>query len=182
MFGAGHSNGTEMSLTIQHRKEAVSRAHVRAVAARTGANISIPEHDYGTDVIFSEVTARADGERVRYVEHTFVAAQLKCSHDVDLQGGNVRYDLEAKTYNDLTMLTTMPRILILVHVPENEAEWVDFGDEAMVLKRSSYWFSLRGMTETTNSASVRISIPTAQRFVPAALQGMFDRIKAGGVP
>ena len=38
-----------MSITVQHQKEALGQAYVRAVIAKAGFNFGKSEHDYGYD-------------------------------------------------------------------------------------------------------------------------------------
>jgi hypothetical protein len=49
-------------LTRSHRKEALSRAYVRAIAAQAGLTVSEPETDYGIDMTLRAITMR-DGRR-----------------------------------------------------------------------------------------------------------------------
>lgn len=87
-----------MSITVQHQKEALGQAYVRAVIAKAGFNFGKSEHDYGYDGTIKEVVNRGG----RYVESCFgINFQLKSSCDVTFENGHVVYDLESKNYNDL---------------------------------------------------------------------------------
>ena len=68
-----------MSITVQHQKEALGQAYVRAVIAKAGFNFGKSEHDYGYDGTIKEVVNRGG----RYVESCFgINFQLKSSCDV----------------------------------------------------------------------------------------------------
>lgn len=56
-----------MSITVQHQKEALGQAYVRAVIAKAGFNFGKSEHDYGYDGTIKEVVNRGG----RYVESCF---------------------------------------------------------------------------------------------------------------
>lgn len=101
-----------------------------------------------------------------------LAAQLKCTHTVDPSGPTFTYDLEVKDYDRLRVPREklyVPRVLIVVHVPEDPDEWMASGPEQMVLKRCAYWVSLTGARPTTNTSTVAVNIPTEQVFDVASL-------------
>lgn len=104
-----------MSITVQHQKEALGQAYVRAVIAKAGFNFGKSEHDYGYDGTIKEVVNRGG----RYVESCFgINFQLKSSCDVTFENGHVVYDLESKNCNDLVEESSMlPNILILLALP-----------------------------------------------------------------
>lgn len=151
-------------MDLNSRKDHFSRAVVRAVAATAGVTATVPEHDQDSaDMSFAAPdTNEAPGARLD--------AQLKCSQNISPQDGRFSYALPVKNYNDLRWAELyVPRILIVVHVPANPAEWMTTGPDRMVLKRCAYWVSLAGAGETENTSTVSITIPTEQVFDPAAL-------------
>ena len=84
-----------MSITVQHQKESLGQAYVRAVVAKAGFNIAVSEHDYGVDGLIKDVADRGG----RYFETGFgINFQLKSSVDVVFEDGFVVYDLESKNY------------------------------------------------------------------------------------
>lgn len=146
---------------LSHRKDHFSRAVVRAVAAAAGIDASVPPHDQnGKDIEFTapDVAGKSMGQ---------LAAQLKCTHTVETSGTSFSYDLEVKDYDRLRVPLTdlyVPRILIVVHVPDDPGEWVASDPGKMVLKRCAYWHSLTGAPPTTNTSTVAVTIPTEQVF------------------
>lgn len=174
--------GISALLTEEHRKEALGRAYLRAVAAQAGANIAIPEHDYGIDITMTEVVERNDNGKTRYVDWNDFKIQLKCSVSVTIETETIVYDLEAHTYNDLVGEPNTPRILVLLHVPREEADWLTLTEEQLVIRHCAYWISLRGQAPTANAAQQRIRIPFTQRFTSDTVQEIFERLRAGGLP
>ena len=168
--------------TIQNIKENLSIAYVRAIAAKAGVNISKPENDYGIDLTLKEVTSiqRPDGTK-RFIESgVAIDVQLKCSHNIEVKKDFIIYDLEAKTYNDLIIKeVNTQRILIVLKIPKNEAEWILQDEKRLEIRHCAYWISLHGKEQIKNNSSKRIEIPVTQKFTPEALKNFFKNIKEG---
>ena len=122
-----------MSITVQHQKEALGQAYVRAVIAKAGFNFGKSEHDYGYDGTIKEVVNRGG----RYVESCFgINFQLKSSCDVTFENGHVVYDLESKNYNDLVEESSMlPNILILLALPTDSNDWLEVTADQLIMKK-----------------------------------------------
>lgn len=166
-----------MAITVQHQKEALGQAYVRAVIAKAGYNLGKSEFDYGFDGTIKDVVNRGG----RYVENGFgLHFQLKSSCDVCFQDGNVIYDLECKNYNDLVIESTMlPNILVLFVLPEGEPDWLNISTENMTMKKCAWWCSLEGLPSTNNTSTKRITIPDGQVFSPEALTALVEKVKGG---
>lgn len=92
--------------------------------------------------------------------------------------GAFSYPLPVKNYNDLRKSTLyVPRILIVVHVPSDPAEWIVSDPDKMVVKRCAYWVSLAGAEAITNTSTVSVTIKTEHVFDPNALR---DNLKMPG--
>jgi Domain of unknown function (DUF4365) len=95
---------------------------------------------------------------------------------------SVRYPLNVKNYNDLRVTTFIPRLLIVVLVPENIGEWIQQSESEMLIKHCAYWVSLRGMPETRNTNRITVELLRRNQFTPDALESIMQRISTGGVP
>lgn len=173
-------------LTDNHIREGLSRAYIQAVAHRAGLNLSLREFDYGLDGTFHEVTrvAEPDG-RARYRESGFkIDFQAKASSSdlIELRDEALSYKLEAKSQRDLVVEGGTPRILIVLLLPDDPAQWLTCTEDALTLRRCAWWVSLRGQAETDNLKTVRIDIPRAQRFDAETLNAMMDRVRLGELP
>ena len=161
-----------MHITAQ--KDHFSRAVVRAVAAAAGIDASVPPHDQNSkDIEFTapDVAGVAGGQ---------LAAQLKCTHTVDTSAESFTYDLDIKDYDRLRVEREklyVPRVLILVDVPEDPEDWILSKPEQMVLKRCAYLVSLTGLPATSNTSTVAVKIPTEQVF---DVQGLLGNLKPPG--
>src|SRR4051812_45405072 len=108
-------------MTRAGRQEALSRAYVRAVAAQTGYIVSEPKEDYGIDMSLRAITMR--GERRRDVGPQ-VDLQLKSTTRTAVTADRIAYDLDVVNYDDLRTPTPVPRLLVVLLQPTDEAEWL----------------------------------------------------------
>lgn len=95
------------------------------------------------------------------------------------------FDLGLKNYNELRVRAEslqVPRILVVVVVPQEVAAWVSATEDALLLRHCAYWKSLRGAAATENEAAVRVHISRADLFHVPQVQSIMDRIQNGGQP
>jgi len=163
------------------RQEALSRAYLRAVAARAGVLCGTTEQDVGIDVFLRDVTVR-DGQYQDTGPQLDV--QLKSTTRVEFRDNELVYDLEVRAYNLLreSAVAANPRLLVLLVLPEDEAEWVAQSPEELILRRCAYWRSLRGAEPTAAHTTQRIAIPRSNIFSPEALRGLMDSLRQGIMP
>jgi hypothetical protein len=166
-------------LTDQHIEEGLSRAYVRAIASRAGVNIGGLEFDYGMDGTFRTIYVI---NRRRVTGGFSIDFQLKASTRWILDDIHIRYDLEAKTYNDLVTRSNIPRaaplILVLLCLPVNPEQWLENNEEQLVLRKCCYWTRLVG-TQTNNTESHRIRIPRDQLLTSESLTSMLRLVENG---
>jgi hypothetical protein len=163
---------------IDQRKEQFSRAYVLAVAAAAGYAWYQPSVD--DDSIDLGLAEKGGGGTVRSPR---LELQLKCHAAETPVGTHFSHDLKVKNYEDLRDTTVqVPRILIVVLVPENVASWVVASENELAMRRCGYWISLRGSPATTNLNTVAVSIPRAQVFHPQSLSDIMTRIGGGLMP
>jgi hypothetical protein len=84
--------------------------------------------------------------------------------------------------NDLKINALVPRILVVVLVPEKITDWIKQTEDELCLRYCAYWVSLRGITDTENTTSVTIEIPRSNQFTPLSLQAIIERISFGDLP
>lgn len=163
-----------------HRQESLSRAYIQTIASRCGLNCSFRDFDYGIDVTLHPIHRREN----RYIETGFnLDIQAKSAFRVTVTELEVLYDLEVKTYDDLRSTNVgTPRILVLLVQPENESDWTHMDEEELRLRRCAYWMSLKGREPTSNTETIRVSIPRANRFSIEALRGIMERLRDGEDP
>ncbi len=73
----------------------------------------------------------------------------------------------------------VPRILVVLDLPRNEAEWLHVAPSELIMRRCANWAYIVGSAETKNKESVTIPIESRNRFDVAALQALMQRAKTG---
>jgi hypothetical protein len=76
----------------------------------------------------------------------------------------------------------IPRILVVLVLPEHRKDWLQQSEEELCIRYCAYWVSLRGLPETPNTTTVTISLPRTNQFTVAALQSIMQRIGQGVEP
>lgn len=160
------------------QKEQFSKAYVRAVAAVGGYTVHEPEVDDDSINLGLAATGGHGLYRSPRLE-----LQLKCTAQSVLDEECLRFPLKIKNYNDLRLQNFLvPRILIVVTVPDRIEDWVLQSEQELAMRHCGYWISIRGMDESANSETVTIAIPRGQQFTVECLTSMMQRIRDGGLP
>lgn len=167
-------------MDANQQKEQFSRAYVHAVASVAGFSLYEPSvDDDSIDLGFAR-RGGADGDCICSPR---VEAQLKCTSRDVIGDESLSFDLKVKNYNELCPENFLvPRILIVVVVPDSMTDWLTHTEKELVLRRCAWWISLRGQPKSTNTSTERTHIPRAQVFSPQALTSMMERIAAGETP
>ena len=158
-------------MDIGQRKEQFSRAYVHAVASVAGYSMSVPPVD--DDSVDLMLAGRSvDGIPCR----PRLEMQLKCTSGDVLRDDQILYSLRRKNYDELKITDLLvPRLLVVVLVPESEEDWIRHGEDEMAIRRCGYWVSLRGRPATTNAYSVAVHLPRSQVFDVEGLRGLMGR-------
>lgn len=164
---------------IDQRKEQFGHAYVRAVASVAGFGASRPEVD--DDSVDLSLSDRGAGGTTRSPR---LELQLKSTSRIDLlHEDHIAFPLPVKNYDDLRPDNLLvPRILVVVFLPEDLDHWIVHTEDQMALRRCGYWASLRGREAVDNVASVTIHVMRANVFNVPALQQMMTNIEAGVAP
>ncbi len=166
------------TMDANQQKEQFSNAYLRAVAATAGFQMYKPEPDI--DKIDWGIAAPRPKKTVRSPK---VEIQLKCTSREVLHAEHLAFVLDLETYDNLRDPSHMvPRILIVVVVPDQVSDWLVHSEGHLALHHCGYWFSLRDMPPSHNETSQTIHIPRVQQFTVDALTGMMERLGAGDLP
>jgi hypothetical protein len=166
-------------MSLNDLKAAFSTAYVRAMTHAAGYFTQDPNRDRDGDGVDLEIFSRDIHGTIRSPS---LHLQLKATADT-LTGDPFPFDIEVKNYDELRSTSLqVPRILVVVNVPKNQTDWSKCSPRQLVLKRCAYWLSLRGEPPTTNTSTIRVSLPRAQMLDAAAIDAIMQRIRAGGFP
>ena len=165
---------TATLLTGPDQKEGLSLAYVKALAARAGFSTAVPEPDRDS----VDVRIMAGGPRRPALD-----LQLKATADLaEAQDGVRRFRLRIKNYNDLRVETQTPRLLVVLDLPEDEAQWMTVTNEELVLRRRAYWVSLQqDHEEVVRQETVTVRIPEGNVFDVTTLQTLMERSRSGDI-
>jgi hypothetical protein len=165
-------------MDINQQKEQFSNAYVRAVASVAGYALYKPEVD--EDSVDWGIAARGGKGTNRSPR---VELQLKCTARDMMDEQHVRFPLKIKNYDDLRQPNyQVPRILVVVVVPDRIEDWLDHSEQALAMRHCGYWTTLREYPPTDNAETVTIPVPRANQFTVEAVRGLMDRVRQGGLP
>lgn len=163
------SNLLGMAKTAQ--QERFGDAFLLAVAAIAGCAVARPYPD--DDSIDWTLSCKLP-------KRPKIDVQIKTWTGDDGLSKAIRYPLKRKNYDDLTLEVVAPRLLVLVTIPVEVADWMELSMQQLVMRKCVYWVSLAGLLPTDNDTSVTVSVPRENRLTPEALRGMMQRISDGG--
>lgn len=171
---------------LNDRKEAFNQAYVRAIASVAGFICVHQDYDRDSvDISFKSASS----------PYVCVEAQLKATSAAGVVRGNeIHFPLPMKNYNDLRGDSIMPRILIVMILPDKHLEdeeecperWINQTNERLLLQKCAYWINLKGMPDSANGTNVTVKIPMDEEhlFKPEVLKNLVGQLLAqrdGGV-
>lgn len=154
-------------MTIEQVKEQLSNRYLGVLATHSRFTLDKGELDFGVDYTAKKTfiyTHPGTGHQRITPDPRTIDIQLKATTESNIIDAptEIRYDLEAKNYNDMVHRLTglTPLILILYVLPDNQADWIDLTPTELRLRRLAYWFRpAAGSALTANAATIRITIP-----------------------
>lgn len=154
------------------------QAYIQAVAACAGFSWSKPSvDDDSIDIILHK---RGGGGTVRSPK---LEIQLKCTSRELPREPQLPFELSLKNYDDLRFTNFLvPRILVVLLVPELVQDWTRHNEKVLLLRRGAYWINLQGAPETSNKETKTVSLPKSQRFTAGSLTEIMDRVSRGEQP
>jgi hypothetical protein len=165
-------------MTLDDQKEQFSFAYVRAVAA--AAQVVVNEQSVDDDSVDLSFQQKGGGGQVRSPR---VDAQLKCTEIANIHQNHIAFPLKLKNYDELRPTDLLvPRILIVVTVPDDLATWLNHSEAELAVRKCGYWHSLRGLPATTNTTNVTVHLPRTNQFTVAELQKIMQIIRNGQMP
>ncbi len=100
-----------------------------------------------------------------------IEIQLKASINAEInQDGNFHYALPAKNYDELRADTAIPRLLVLLALPRNEAEWLLHHPDKLILQKCAYFLNLKGLPEKAGIERPTVYVPATNMLTPESLR------------
>jgi len=160
-------------LTSQDREEALSLAYLHAIAAGAGYAVALTNFD--RDGIDAQVQA---GGTMR----PCLGVQLKATINLaPHKDGTLRYPLKKRNFDLLRVETMVPRILVVLDLPQDEASWLTVTTDELALRKCAYWASLAGQPDPGNPVSVTVTIERRNLFDVQGLVSLMDQARSGAI-
>jgi hypothetical protein len=161
-------------VTENEQKQQLSVAYVHAIASRAGYTCQVQSVD--EDSVDVMIGARGYiGDRAA-LRSPRIEVQLKATSSARLERDHLTFRLPVKNYRELGVRTLIPRLLVVLALPKQPAEWLETTEECMISRRCAYWLSLLGWRETANTSKVSVRLPRSQQFTVDQLRGLMERV------
>ena len=164
---------TDNLLTTPDRQEALSRVYARAVAARAGYVTAV----YAVDRDGVDLQIQAGGAMRPALD-----LQLKATVNLgEPRDGHFRFQLKLRNYELLRLESQTPRLLVVLDLPKDEAQWMTITDDALILRHRAYWLNLKGAEKTSNKTTVTVQIPESNVFAVDSLRKLMEQSRQGKI-
>jgi hypothetical protein len=165
-------------MDLDQKKEQYSHAYVKALAAVAGFAWSQPSVD--DDSVDLGLSQKGGNGIIRSPR---LDLQLKCAARAAPTEEEFGFSIKLKNYNDLRETYLMiPRILVVVFVPDQTEDWLVWSETELVLRRCAYWLNLYGLPASAYEKGQTVQMKRQQTFTAEALRGIMERIGNGGRP
>lgn len=163
----------------------LSYAYMHAVASKAGIGCKVGSRHDDNAGIDAELTGWGPFPNGGYRQEIDIKVQLKATVKQPVEcDESWSYSLAGiARYDDLrSEAISTPRILVVLFLPENKAEWLNLDDTALILRKCAYWVSLRGAKPSTNNSAQTIYLPKANRFDPNGLIELMTSLSHNKIP
>jgi len=172
------AKGVNSTVELGKQMEQFSIAYCHAVASVAGLSMIGPVEpdDDSVDYTIGRSGGRGSLRSPR------LDVQLKATAQDVIRDEYLAIALPVKNYSDLRASTAVPRLLMVVVMPEDASDWLTQSEEELCMRRCGYWLNLRGSDASENEATVTVHVPRANQFTVEALRTIMDRIAEGEQP
>ncbi|MDP1826511.1 MAG: DUF4365 domain-containing protein [Archangium sp.] len=106
-----------------------------------------------------------------------VDLQLKATNSVNfIRSDHVALQIRRPQYERLTIRSFAEKVLVVLVLPPDPAEWVTVTAEQLVLRKCAYFTVARRLEPITEGESKVVPVPFSQPFTPDALRAMMVRV------
>ena len=157
-------------------KEELSISYISAVSSHAGIAYDTQRHDDdSTDGILKKLIELDGGRKYSASLRIQLKATSSASQYEDC-GDYIKYKLKVKNFNDLCRRSTTPIMLGLLILPEEERDWVNWSEEALLIKGVMYWAEFSGQNESSNKEMVTIEVDKKHIINSDTLQALLEKI------
>lgn len=168
-----------MPLTDNDIRAELSYAYLHAVAARAGFGCEYTgrhSDNAGVDA-YIRVKDRLDPAAI-HTNFPFEIQLKATSRTPSQEAGRLSYWLEdVEKYDELRERSgPMPKLLVVLFLPDNADHWLEHTEEQLVARRCAYWVSLWDAAATPNRSGQTIYIPQANVLSVHGLRSVARRL------
>jgi len=87
---------------------------------------------------------------------------------------HLAFPLLRKNYDELRQLTLIPRLLVVLLLPEKLEHWLEQSEEQLVSRHCAYWTSLLESPQR-DTRSITVKLPRPQLFSAENLTNLMER-------
>lgn len=163
----------------------LSYTYLHAVAAKAGVGCKTGSRHDDNAGIDAVLTGWGPFPSGGYLEEVTLNVQLKATvKSPPAKGEHWSYSLRGiRRYDDLRNdAFSIPRILVVLFLPDNPNEWLQHTEDALTLRKCAYWVSLRGAEPSDNDKAQTVYLPKGQRFDPNGLLALMTRLSRNDIP
>lgn len=165
-------------MNLDQQKEQFSCAYIHAVVACAALAWSMPSVD--DDSVDLTLHHKGSGGTVRSPR---LDLQLKCKAAPTPTEPEFSHSIKLKNYDDLRdPAVQVPRILVVVLVPDDLGDWLVHSEQQLVLRRCAYWLSLRGFPSSANATGQTVTMKKQQVFNVRSVRDIMGRIANRELP
>lgn len=156
-------------LTRNQIEAELSLAYLLAVATVETFSVDVPHID--SDSVDAVISGKGKIDPSSLKRSPRIEVQLKATTNGNPNSnGDIPLDLTLKNYNDLREDAILPRLLILLVLPEQKADWLIHHREKLILQKCCYFLNLKGYPPSVNGFYHRVYVPTSNMLTPAMLK------------
>ena len=168
---AGNPHPQIRGLRARNQQEQFSDAFLLAISAAAGCALARPHPDH--DSVDWTLSCRLP-------RRPKIDIQLKSTSVESKSQKEMRFRLKEKNFNDLSLTdVVVPRLLVLVTVPEDVEDWLRFSANHLSLYRCAYWLSLAGHKKLDDNKFFTVNIPRSNLFTSEVLRHFMRKVDSG---
>jgi hypothetical protein len=158
-------------LTRNQIEAELSLAYLQAVAASEGFAVDVPRID--SDSVDAVIAAKGKIDNTSIKHSPKIEVQLKATINATVNAnGDIAFSLPIKNYNDLRADTLLPRLLVLLALPQHPSDWLIHQPDMLILKKCSFYVSLKGLPQSANGGHETVYVPATNMLTPSALKDL----------
>ncbi len=166
-------------MTPNQQKEEMSKAYVRAVAARCGYAVGTWSQDQGgLDVTIGSASPVGKG----HLAAPKVDMQLKSTADqAHVKKKHVSYQFKTRaTHDALVQPRSAPMYLVVLVLPKDDKDWVTHSPDELIMRRCAYYKLMTNEPAATVD-SPTVKVPLSNVLSPDALTKLMEQVSMGSV-